>query len=75
MPLINGLTDKSHPCQILADIMTLQEKFKSIDDLKICWIGDGNNVATHGFILVITLIMSLVFLVHQEIFLVKDNGK
>ena len=44
VPLINGLTDNSHPCQILADIMTLQEKFKSIEDLKICWIGDGNNV-------------------------------
>ncbi|MFL2660746.1 MAG: ornithine carbamoyltransferase [Alphaproteobacteria bacterium] len=44
VPLINGLTDRSHPCQILADIMTLQEKFKSIEKLKICWIGDGNNV-------------------------------
>ena len=44
VPLINGLTDKSHPCQILADIMTLQERFKSIENLKICWIGDGNNV-------------------------------
>lgn len=44
VPLINGLTDISHPCQILADIMTLQENFKSIESLKICWIGDGNNV-------------------------------
>ncbi len=44
VPIINGLTDRSHPCQIIADIMTLQEKFKSIDNLNICWIGDGNNV-------------------------------
>ena len=44
IPVINGLTDKSHPCQIMADIMTLEEKFKSIDGLKITWIGDGNNV-------------------------------
>ena len=34
----------SHPCQILADIMTLQENFKSLDKLNISWVGDGNNV-------------------------------
>ncbi len=44
VPIINGLTDTSHPCQIIADIMTLQEKFKSLDNLNISWIGDGNNV-------------------------------
>ena len=44
VPIINGLTDESHPCQIIADIMTLQEKFKSLDNLNICWVGDGNNV-------------------------------
>ena len=44
VPIINGLTEQSHPCQILADIMTLEEKFKKIENLKICWIGDGNNV-------------------------------
>ena len=44
VPIINGLTDESHPCQIIADIMTLQENFKSLDDLNICWVGDGNNV-------------------------------
>ncbi len=44
VPIINGLTDNSHPCQILADIMTLEENFKSLEKLKICWIGDGNNV-------------------------------
>ena len=44
VPIINGLTDSSHPCQILADIMTLEEKFDSLDNLNLCWIGDGNNV-------------------------------
>ncbi len=44
VPIINGLTDSSHPCQILADIMTLEEKFNSLDNLNLCWIGDGNNV-------------------------------
>ena len=44
VPIINGLTDISHPCQIMADIMTLQEVFASIEGLNISWIGDGNNV-------------------------------
>ena len=44
VPIINGLTEKSHPCQILADIMTLEEKFKNVEKLNICWVGDGNNV-------------------------------
>ena len=44
VPIINGLTDVSHPCQIIADIMTLQEKFRSINNLNLSWIGDGNNV-------------------------------
>ena len=44
VPIINGLTDLSHPCQIMADLMTLEEKFDSLNKLKICWVGDGNNV-------------------------------
>ena len=44
VPIINGLTDKSHPCQILADVMTLEEKFSDINELNLCWVGDGNNV-------------------------------
>ena len=44
VPIINGLTDISHPCQIIADIMTLQEKFRSLNNLNLSWIGDGNNV-------------------------------
>ena len=44
VPIINGLTNNSHPCQIVADIMTLEENFRDINNLKICWVGDGNNV-------------------------------
>ena len=44
VPIINGLTNDSHPCQIVADIMTLEENFEDINKLEICWVGDGNNV-------------------------------
>ena len=44
VPIINGLTDQSHPCQIIADILTLQENFPTLDNLNISWVGDGNNV-------------------------------
>ncbi len=45
VPVINGLTDRSHPCQIMADLLTLQEHFGTLDGLKLAWVGDGNNVA------------------------------
>ena len=44
VPVINGLSDSFHPCQILADVMTIKEKKKKLKGLKIAWIGDGNNV-------------------------------
>ena len=44
VPIINGLTDTNHPCQIMADILTLQEVFTSLEKINISWIGDGNNV-------------------------------
>jgi ornithine carbamoyltransferase len=44
VPVINGLTDRSHPCQIMADLMTLEERFGSVAGRTIAWIGDGNNV-------------------------------
>jgi ornithine carbamoyltransferase len=44
VPVINGLSDTFHPCQILADFMTIKEKKKKLKGLKITWIGDGNNV-------------------------------
>ncbi|PJB97895.1 MAG: ornithine carbamoyltransferase [Nitrosopumilales archaeon CG_4_9_14_0_8_um_filter_34_10] len=44
IPVINGLSDSFHPCQILADFMTIKEKKGKFKGLKIAWIGDGNNV-------------------------------
>ena len=52
VPVINGLSDSFHPCQILADLMTIKEKKKKLKGLKIAWIGDGNNVCNsliYGF--------------------------
>jgi ornithine carbamoyltransferase len=45
VPVINGLTDRSHPCQILADVMTLEEQRGPLADQTVAWVGDGNNVA------------------------------
>jgi ornithine carbamoyltransferase len=44
IPVINGLTDSAHPCQALADVMTIRERFGRLDGLKVVYLGDGNNV-------------------------------
>jgi len=44
VPVINGLTDKSHPCQILADLMTFEERRGDVAGRTLAWVGDGNNV-------------------------------
>ena len=44
IPIINGLTDFAHPCQVLADLMTIRERRGALDGLKMCFIGDGNNM-------------------------------
>jgi len=51
VPVINGLTDKSHPCQIIADLQTLEEAGVALKGARIAWVGDGNNMANtfiHG---------------------------
>jgi len=45
IPVINGLTDYSHPCQAMADMQTLQEQFGDLKNVKLAYVGDGNNVA------------------------------
>ncbi len=60
VPVINGLTDYNHPCQIMADIYTILEKRGHLDDLKITYIGDGNNVANSWVNLAAKLPMHLV---------------
>jgi len=44
IPVINGLSDLSHPCQVMADFLTLREHKRTLSGLKLAWIGDGNNV-------------------------------
>ncbi len=45
VPVINGLSDFNHPCQAMADVLTIFEKFHSFEGLSVCFVGDGNNVA------------------------------
>src|SRR5256714_10795869 len=44
IPVINGLTDSSHPCQALADVMTIRERFGRLEGVRVAYLGDGNNV-------------------------------
>jgi ornithine carbamoyltransferase len=60
IPVINGLTDYNHPCQILADIYTVLEYRNSLDNIKITYIGDGNNVANSWLNLAAKIPMHLV---------------
>ena len=50
IPLINGLSEQSHPCQIMSDIFTFEEAKGSIEDKTIAWLGDGNNNMSNSFI-------------------------
>jgi len=50
IPVINGLTDFTHPCQILSDLLTIREKKGSIESLTIAYVGDGNNNVTHSLL-------------------------
>jgi len=44
VPVVNGLTDDAHPCQTLADLLTIRETFGGFDEVNVAWVGDGNNV-------------------------------
>jgi ornithine carbamoyltransferase len=60
IPVINGLTDTHHPCQVLSDLMTMEERFGDFTGLKVAWVGDGNNMANSW----ITAAMHLDFPLH-----------
>ena len=81
VPVVNGLTDYNHPCQILADIFTIIEKKGSINNIKISYIGDGNNIV-HSWLelasiipINFTIICPESFKPNMELFnLVKNKG-
>jgi ornithine carbamoyltransferase len=60
IPVINGLTDSAHPCQALADVMTIRERFGHLDGLKVVYLGDGNNVCASLMVACAKLGMSFV---------------
>ncbi len=49
IPVVNALTDEYHPCQIMADVLTMYERTPNLEEVKVAWVGDGNNMA-HSFI-------------------------
>ena len=59
IPVINGLTDDEHPCQVLADLMTIREKKLIFDGLKVAYIGDGNNMCNSLIVGCLTLGMDI----------------
>ena len=65
VPVINGLTDQHHPCQALADLLTVREEFGSLRDVKISYIGDGNNVA-HSLAIGCALTGATLTIAHPE---------
>ena len=73
IPIINGLTDFSHPCQILGDYLTIQEIFKNYKKLQISWIGDYNNVLTSLLHLQNIYLFKLNVVIPQKILLSKSK--
>jgi len=59
VPIINALTDLEHPCQLLADLMTIHEKKGAVDGMKLAWIGDGNNVCNSAVLACAIMGMSI----------------
>jgi len=58
VPVINALSDKAHPCQALSDAMTVEERFKDLEDVTVTFIGDANNVAAELAIICVKLSMN-----------------
>jgi ornithine carbamoyltransferase len=60
IPVINGLTDSTHPCQALADVMTIRERFDRLEGVRVAYLGDGNNVCASLMVAAAKLGMSFV---------------
>ena len=65
IPIINGLTDDEHPCQVLADLMTIREKKLILEGLKVAYIGDGNNMCNSLLVGCLTLGMHISIANHE----------
>lgn len=72
IPIINGLTDDEHPCQVLADLMTIRESKNLFDDLKVAYIGDGNNMAQSLLIACLTVGMNITLAIPDK-YMIKDS--
>ena len=72
IPIINGLTDDEHPCQVLADLMTIRESKNILDNLKVAYIGDGNNMAQSLLIGCLTVGMNISLAIPDE-YMIKDS--
>lgn len=59
IPVINGLTSYSHPCQVLSDLLTMKEKYGALENLNLCFIGDGSNVANSLIVAGLTMNMNV----------------
>ncbi|MBE6052732.1 MAG: ornithine carbamoyltransferase [Clostridium sartagoforme] len=71
IPIINGLTDDEHPCQVLADLMTIRENKNVLDGLNIAYIGDGNNMAQSLLIGCLTVGMNISLAIPNK-YMIKD---
>ena len=85
IPIINGLTDDEHPCQVLADLMTIREKKLILEGLKVAYLGDGNNMCNSLIVGCLTLGMNVAianpigykppkYYIEKGISLAKENG-
>jgi ornithine carbamoyltransferase len=72
VPVINGLTPRHHPCQVLADLLTLRERFGALEGLRLAYLGDGNNVARSLAILGRTAGMEVVIAAPENYRLEED---
>lgn len=71
IPIINGLTDDEHPCQVLADLMTIRENKNVLDGLKVAYIGDGNNMAQSLLVGCLTVDMNISLAIPDK-YMIKD---
>lgn len=72
IPIINGLTDDEHPCQVLADLMTIRESKNILDGLKVAYIGDGNNMAQSLLVGCLTVGMNISLAIPNN-YMIKEH--